>query len=749
MMATKFPTRWRTALVVLAAFVFPLQLRAEQPRAAAPEEPVEGLFVTVQNPITSNVVKRIEAQVQRFLERTEGRKGVKIVFDFNPEGASVQSDDFGACRGLAQYILNLQDVTTIAFVHNEVTGHTVLPVFACREVVMSKGGKPIRDNQLSATARIGEAMRGQTNGLEEDQRLFYKQVAQRRGRPPALLLKMADPHIEVLSGVRNGARWYVDSAELAEAKKSGFSPDPTNPKILAGKQALYATPEALEYGLCVNLTRETRQEVAEAYRMPPRSLREDPLEGRQPIASLVEVKGPINAALAERLKRQMRRSIGNQNVNFFILKLDCHGGDPQVARELAEFFRNLRDDRGDFAVMTVAYVTREADDNATFLALGCTEIAMESEGHLGGFQRIVEDRPNLQESIGEELAGVAGEQGYPPILARGMLDPNMAIYYVQSQKGPFERRLISENELRTDRAGDQRWTNPQLIKPSGEWFKLTAERAKDLGVARHVVPGPAEAGLTSLYASYGLEEDSVKLARNDWLDEVAAFLRLGWVGALLVMIGITGLILEMKMPGFGLPGVTAAICFVLFFWAHSQLAGQWVMLAILLFVLGLILIGIEVFLIPGFGITGVSGIFLVIVSLALATLVKKPETTAEWMNFGASVSQFVIATGAAVVLAFVVGRNLHHIPWVNRMVLLPPSDQLETSDDDFDQGQSDRYAALLGTIGEAATTLRPAGKARFGDEFIDVDAEGSYVQPGTRIQDNEIEGNRIDDKEIH
>ncbi|MGE3806887.1 MAG: NfeD family protein, partial [Gemmataceae bacterium] len=70
-------------------------------------------------------------------------------------------------------------------------------------------------------------------------------------------------------------------------------------------------------------------------------------------------------------------------------------------------------------------------------------------------------------------------------------------------------------------------------------------------------------------------------------------------------------------------------------------------------------------------------------------------------------------------------------------------------DDDFDQGQSDRYAALLGTIGEAATTLRPAGKARFGDEFIDVVAEGSYVQPGTRIQVIEIEGNRIVVKEIH
>jgi membrane-bound serine protease (ClpP class) len=59
-----------------------------------------------------------------------------------------------------------------------------------------------------------------------------------------------------------------------------------------------------------------------------------------------------------------------------------------------------------------------------------------------------------------------------------------------------------------------------------------------------------------------------------------------------------------------------------------------------------------------------------------------------------------------------------------------------------------RYADLIGAIGVAATPLRPAGKMKFGEEYLDVVAEGSYVQPGSRVQVIEIEGNRIVVKEV-
>src|SRR5208282_1050532 len=136
----------------------------------------------------------------------------------------------------------------------------------------------------------------------------------------------------------------------------------------------------------------------------------------------------------------------------------------------------------------------------------------------------------------------------------------------------------------------------------------------------------------ALYAACKVEDPSrVRVARDDWLDKVAEFFREPLVRIFLVMIGIAGLILELKMPGIGLPGVIAALSFVLFFWAHS-FVGQFTMLAVLLFVLGVILIGLEVFVLPGFGVTGISGIILIISSLVLVTLERMPESNEDWIS---------------------------------------------------------------------------------------------------------------------
>jgi membrane-bound ClpP family serine protease len=202
------------------------------------------------------------------------------------------------------------------------------------------------------------------------------------------------------------------------------------------------------------------------------------------------------------------------------------------------------------------------------------------------------------------------------------------------------------------------------------------------------------------------------------------------------------------MPGVGIPGVIAAICFVLFFWSHSQLAGQITMLAVLLFVLGLVLIALEVFVLPGFGVAGISGILLVLVSLALVTLEKKPETSQEWMSLIGTVATFGAGLLAAIPLAIVLAWYLPSIPYVNRLILKPEGEREMELEEMASDAVRPEIASLLGAIGVAATPLRPAGKVQFGEEFVDVVAEGGYVAPGTRVQVIEVEGNRVVVKEV-
>lgn len=731
-------------VLLLAMSAFPAEGAPEPAKPAEP--PPDGIFITVRNPITTNVAKRVMTKVERLLQQPDHRN-LKIVFDFNPDGYPAATADYGPCRTLAEFILDLHQVNTVAFVHNEVAGHSVLPVLACKEIVMSKGGKPLQNEKRSVEAKLGDVLREQDRPLRDDQVLFYKQLAERTGRNPAVILKMADKSMEVIEGTRKNAVWYVDASKLPEETKKGFvAVVPTKVVAEAGRAGFYRPDQANTFGLCSDF-RETRQELAEAYGLPPRSLREDVLEGRTPIAYRVVVRGPVTAAMYESLERRIRHVIAARNANFILLQLECQGGDTVEARRLADFLRDLKDNDGREHVMTVAYVTPEASDVATLIALGCSEIVMSDRASLGNFEAVLAKRPDFTDAVRESVEGLANEQGYPRLLFRGMFEPQLEIHRVRSQKGIAERRLMDGAELKKDREGERRWVDEGgQIKASepafrpGQWFRVDAERAKELEIARAVVDGDPPAALPKIYALYGLE--NVRNAELDWLDALAAFLREPWVGMILIMVGITGLLLELKIPGVMFPGILAAICFVLYFWANSQLAGHLTMLAVLLFVLGLILIGLEIFVVPGFGITGISGITLVVVSLALATLVKKPETTGEWLDFGTSLSHIALSLLAAVGAAFTLAWYMPSIPYVNRLVLKPPS-----ADGTVDEGSplaaSEQAVAMLGAIGEAATTLRPAGKARIGDEYVDVVAEGAYVEAGTPVQVIEVEGNRI------
>src|SRR5262249_9849356 len=158
---------------------------------------------------------------------------------------------------------------------------------------------------------------------------------------------------------------------------------------------------------------------------------------------------------------------------------------------------------------------------------------------------------------------------------------------------------------------------------------LSAERARQVGLVRDIVDDAA-----AICKREGVAPAQLVVAGSDWLDDLANFLRNPWTSLALVAVGIMCLILEMKLPGAALPGIIAAICFILFFWSHSQLNGQITWLAVLLFFLGLVLLALEIFVLPGFGVCGVSGVLLIVGSLALVAYGHWPRSNEEWNGLG-------------------------------------------------------------------------------------------------------------------
>jgi membrane-bound ClpP family serine protease len=155
-----------------------------------------------------------------------------------------------------------------------------------------------------------------------------------------------------------------------------------------------------------------------------------------------------------------------------------------------------------------------------------------------------------------------------------------------------------------------------------------------------------------------------------------------------------------------------------------------------------------VFILPGFGVTGISGILLVLAGQGLATVDRMPQTSQEWVSFGQTLTTFGFGLIVATAAAFTVARYLPNIPYANRLVLAPPGEKEGVEDASAASGVGENLVALLGAVGTAATVLRPAGMARFGDAYVDVVTEGGFVPAGARVQVIEIEGTRVVVKEV-
>ncbi len=707
------PRAWLRGLV--------LALVALSPGAVvAAEKAVSGIIVQIPASITTESVARLRSSLHGSLKRFEQEASAKggqfvVLCDFNPEGRRNECDDFGACYSLANYLSRLptetKGVLTVAYVHGDIRRHSVLPVLACQEIVFSE------------KARLGQVVvAGKT--LPRPEIAAYEEIGRSR-RPRKVVLEMLGPS-----------------------------------DAFGQEGALYDFTQASKLGLCQPKAAATLDEVRLTYRLPRTNLRKSI---DRSLAWRIPVEGAITGEVVEKTRRRVERAI-RARANVIVFELRCQGGDSDRANELGRYLASINDDRPDDPVETIAYVTNVARNLAAFPAFACNKIVMQrpptgidpnpddgddstyGEARLGDFGTYLKENKNLERIIGDHLADLAAKNLYPAEVARALTRADLQVVAVEPATGAGGRTFLTKEEYELS---PKKWRVLEWVKPwhrearfEGKPLTLSATQAQELDIASSVVKD-----LADLYEVEGLEPLQVKVAESDWLDGLGDFLRDPWTSMILIMVAITCLMLEFKMPGVGLPGVIAAICFVLFFWAHSQLHGQITWLAILLFVLGLILIGMEIFVLPGFGITGISGTLLVLASLGLVVYGHWPRSGSEWVGFGNKLAPFGVSLLGSLVGVILVVRYLSHIPILNRLVLRPGA---EPGEEEVEAGwhQHAELQALLGAIGVAATPLRPAGKTQFGEAFVDVVAEGGYIMPGTRVQVIEVEGGRVVVKEV-
>jgi membrane-bound serine protease (ClpP class) len=201
------------------------------------------------------------------------------------------------------------------------------------------------------------------------------------------------------------------------------------------------------------------------------------------------------------------------------------------------------------------------------------------------------------------------------------------------------------------------------------------------------------------------------------------------ISQLLLIIGIVGIYIEFKTPGFGLPGIVGIVAFALFFFG-GYVAGLSGLEWIVAFLLGLGLVALELFVFPGTTILGVIGAVLMLVSLVMSMVDVYPGMPAipSFDKLELPLTDLALAFAGSLVAILILSRVLPRTPLYGKLVSEAASGMTTLAE--LEEVQASR----VGQIGVALSTLRPGGKAQFGKDILDVISQGDMIEKGARVK---------------
>jgi membrane-bound serine protease (ClpP class) len=420
-----------------------------------------------------------------------------------------------------------------------------------------------------------------------------------------------------------------------------------------------------------------------------------PAQSPPPVVYAIAIEGVIDLGLAPFLARTLREA-ETAGAAAVLLDINTFGGrvDAAVA---------MRDALLSSPVRTIAFVNQRAISAGALIALACDTLIMTTGGTIGAAAPVVgggtgETQPADEKSVSyvrSEFRATAETRNRPTAIAEAMVDADVEI------AGVIEK---------------------------GKLLTLTTSQALE-----HKVADLSADTLAAALAASGIPDADVRMAQQTWAETLVRFLTHPVVSSLLMTVGLLGLIVEIRTPGFAVPGTVGLLSLGLFFWGHwiVQLAG-WEEL--LLVSLGVVLVAIEVFVLPGFTVAGLAGIVALVAGLGMTLVGAGATSNAIIVALGRVALSILVAMAAAFALL----RLLPRLPFGRRLVL---ETGMQTDLGYVSAPESDRQ--WLGRTGTALSPLRPAGIAEIAGVRVDVVSDGGFIEAGTPILVTRVDGNRI------
>lgn len=429
----------------------------------------------------------------------------------------------------------------------------------------------------------------------------------------------------------------------------------------------------------------------------PASAQQDALLAKPPPkVYVVPVTGTIDLGLAPFVQRVIDEATAT-DAAAVVLDINTFGGRVDAAVQIRDTLLRSK-------VRTIAFINKRAISAGALISLAAKDIVIASGGTIGAATPVQiggeakEALPVEEKTVSyvrKEFRATAEARKRPLTVAEAMVDADVVI--------------------------------PGLIA-KGKLLTLTTEEALKAKVADHRAETIEEA-----LVAVGLAGAEIRRAQLNWAEELVRVLTNPIVSSILMTVALLGIIIELRTPGFGVPGALGVTSLGLILWGHwiVQLVG-WEEL--LLATVGLVLLALEVFVIPGFGIAGAMGILGILAALVLS-LVGIGNTTELVMLVAMRVMFSLLF---AILASLMLLRFMTRLPIGRRLVL---ETGLKADQGYASAPESDHR--LLGREGVAVSPLHTAGIAEIDGARVDVVSNGPLIDPGEAVVVERVDGNRV------
>ena len=501
--------------------------------------------------------------------------------------------------------------------------------------------------------------------------------------------------------------------------------------------------------------------------------------------AVITIHGAIDNVTAESFERRLKMA-EEQGADAVVIDLDTPGGSVPATLDICTAIK-----RSPIA-NTVAWVNPQAYSAGAIIAVACREIVVVDYATMGdaapiaisplpgivggGLQSLPDtERAKILAPVLAEVTHSARLRGYDERLVESFVTLGVNLWLVQ-ENSTGNLMLIDQEEhvvlfgSATEDApappgrNEYKFTSPDAqgevfdeemkyvdLPPSERRPITIADKGKFTQIEQAVRADRLTTLKTDGLIRYGLATEivrddnelkdyfgatNVRRVNRTWSETLVRIMRSFPVMGLLIAVFLIGLFIEMMAPGIGLAGGVAVLALVgLIAPAFLVDAAEWWHVAAI--ITGLGLIAVEIFVIPGFGVSGIAGLIVLfggLLGIMVGTGGLFPGSAQQQNDLLYGFATIVLAITTACVAGYFVSRKFGTLPMLNKLVLTneAPVDQVSLLG--AMAPAKPESTLQVGAVGVAETPLRPSGKARFGDELVDVVCDIGIAVRGDQVR---------------